>query len=91
MFHSPALNFHSVHNQLHLPFQKNSSVLKEVEVEGLRIMSDHDYLLYRRSGFALITQHISHWVVPERVYAFATLNALLFSIRYILAFRTELL
>jgi hypothetical protein len=91
MFHSPALNFHSVHNQLHLPFPNNSSVLNELEFEGRRIMRDHDYLLYRRSGFALITQHISHWVVPERVYAFATLNSIMFYIRYILAFRTELL
>ena len=54
-------------------------------------MNDHDYLFYPSSGLAQIPQHISHRVVPERVYAFATLNAILFYIRYIVAFGTELL
>jgi hypothetical protein len=54
-------------------------------------MSDHDYLSYPRSEFAQIIQHITHKVVPVRVYAFATLNAILFYIPYILAFRAEML
>jgi len=48
-------------------------------------MSDHVYLFYPRSGFAQITQNISQWNVPERVYALSTLNAILFYIGYILA------
>ena len=40
MLHSHAHNFKSVHNKLHLPFHKNISIQKEVEVEGFRIMSD---------------------------------------------------
>jgi len=62
-----------------------------MNVEGLQIMSDNDYHFYPRSGFAQIIQHISHWVVPDRVYAFSTLNAILFYIQFILSLRTELL
>ena len=91
MLLSHAHNFHSVHNQLHLPFQINSSVYNEVKFEGLRFMSDLDYLFYPRSEFAQITQNIFNGVVPQRMYAFFTLNATLSYIRYILAFRTVLL
>ena len=91
MLHSHAHYFLLVHNQLHFSFQKNNSIQNEVEVEGLRIMSDHDYLFYPTSRFLQISQHDSHRVVPERVYKFATLNAILFHIRYVVAFRTELL
>ena len=62
-----------------------------MKVEGLSLMGDHDYLFYLRSGFAQITQYISHWVVLDRVYVFSTLNAVLFYVRYILAFKTEML
>ena len=91
MLHSNAHIFQSVHNQLHLPFQKNSSIQNDLEVDDLLILNDYDYPFYPRSGFVQIAQHISHRVVPERVFAFAALNAILFYIRYILAFRTDLL
>jgi hypothetical protein len=54
-------------------------------------MNDLDYPFYPSSGFALITQHISYQVVPERVLALAALNAVPINIRYILTFGTKLL
>ena len=73
MLRSHAYNFHSFHNQLYLTFQKGRSVQNKVNVKGLRIISNHDYFFYRRSGFAQITQHISDWIVPELVFALAAL------------------
>ena len=46
MLHSHAHNFQSVHNQLHLPLQKYSSIKNEEEIKSLRIMSDQDYFSY---------------------------------------------
>jgi len=60
-----------------------------VEVQEIRTMTDHDYNFYPSSRFAQITQYTSPRAVPERVNAFSKLNAILFCIRYILAFRTE--
>ena len=91
MLHLHSHNFQSVLNKFQLPFQKNSFIQNEVEIEGLRIMSEHDYLFYPKSRFLQRNKHISYRVIPERVYAFATMNAILFYIRYILTFRTELL
>ena len=59
---------------------KNGSIQNEVDVESLRIISDRGYLFYPWSR-----------VVPERVYALVALNEILSYIRYVLAFRTELL
>ena len=49
-------------------------------------MNDHDYIFHPRWGFAQIIQHISYWVVPERVFALAALNTMLIDMRYILTF-----